>query len=159
MPRMRIALVSPYSWTYPGGVTRHIEALTEQLLAVGHDVSVLAPFDPDDRLAARMHGGARPERRPVPDYLVPLGRTLGLGFNGAVSNCPITIQPMLAARRALRGGGFDVVHLHEPVAPIIGWDSLGTPGVPLVGTFHCFSENVVTNNIANVFGARLRLNR
>ena len=24
---MRIALVSPYSWTYPGGVTRHIEAL------------------------------------------------------------------------------------------------------------------------------------
>ena len=27
---MRIALVSPYSWTYPGGVTRHIEALAEQ---------------------------------------------------------------------------------------------------------------------------------
>ena len=32
---MRIALVSPYSWTYPGGVTRHIEALAEQLLADG----------------------------------------------------------------------------------------------------------------------------
>ena len=32
---MRIALVSPYSWTYPGGVTRHIEALAEQLLAEG----------------------------------------------------------------------------------------------------------------------------
>ena len=26
---MRIALVSPYSWSYPGGVTRHIEALAE----------------------------------------------------------------------------------------------------------------------------------
>ena len=46
---MRIALVSPYSWTYPGGVTRHIEALAEQLLAEGPHVRVLAPFDPPDR--------------------------------------------------------------------------------------------------------------
>ncbi len=28
---MRVALVSPYSWTYPGGVTRHIEALAAEL--------------------------------------------------------------------------------------------------------------------------------
>ena len=28
---VRIALVSPYSWTYPGGVTRHIEALACEL--------------------------------------------------------------------------------------------------------------------------------
>ena len=27
---MRVALVSPYSWTYPGGVTRHIEALARR---------------------------------------------------------------------------------------------------------------------------------
>ena len=49
---MRVALVSPYSWTYPGGVTRHIEALAEQLMATGHDVRVLAPYDPEDRFAA-----------------------------------------------------------------------------------------------------------
>src|SRR4051794_21248462 len=159
MPRMRIALVSPYSWTYPGGVTRHIEALADQFIAAGHDVSVLAPFDPDDRLAARMHGGARPEQRPLPEYLIPLGRTIGLPFNGAVSNCPLTVNPLLASRRALREGGFDVVHIHEPIAPIIGWDAMGTPDVPLVGTFHCFSENVVTNNIGNLFGARRRMNR
>ena len=48
----RIALVSPYSWTYPGGVTRHVEALAEQFLAGGHDVRVLAPYDPDDRTRA-----------------------------------------------------------------------------------------------------------
>ena len=28
---MRIALVSPYSWSHPGGVTRHIEALAAEL--------------------------------------------------------------------------------------------------------------------------------
>ena len=60
---MRIALVSPYSWTYPGGVTRHIEALAGQFMTAGHDVRVLAPFDPPDRVSARMHRGARPEAR------------------------------------------------------------------------------------------------
>jgi len=38
---MRVALVSPYSWTYPGGVTRHIEALATELDRAGHDVKVL----------------------------------------------------------------------------------------------------------------------
>src|SRR4051795_282262 len=124
MRRMRIALVSPYSWTYPGGVTRHIEALAEQFIGTGHDVSVLAPFDPDDRLAARMHAGARPEQRPMPEYLVPLGRTLGIGgMNGAVSNVAVTVNPYVRARRALEGGNFDVVHVHEPVTPIISWDA------------------------------------
>ena len=73
---MRIALVSPYSWTYPGGVTRHIEALAGQFLAQGHDVRVLAPYDPDDRLSVRLHRGARPQGRPLPEYVVPLGRTV-----------------------------------------------------------------------------------
>ena len=45
---MRIALLSPYSWTYPGGVTRHIEALASELSAGGHQARILAPFDPDD---------------------------------------------------------------------------------------------------------------
>ena len=154
---MRIALVSPYSWTYPGGVTRHIEALAERFLAVGHDVRVLAPYDPDDRLALRMHRGARPAARPAPDYLLPLGRTIGYPMNGAVSNLagwPSTIATM---RRELESG-YDVVHLHEPVAPVIGWDALTSTRAPLVGTFHCYSENRVSNNIANLIGARRVLN-
>ena len=90
---MRIALVSPYSWTYPGGVTRHIEALAEQLLAEGHHVRVLAPFDPPDRLSRP----AAPRRAPAgprgcPSTSSPLGRTVGFPANGAVSN--------LASRRS-----------------------------------------------------------
>ena len=48
---MRVALISPYSYTYPGGVGRHVEALAEQLLAAGHEARLLAPYDPDDRLS------------------------------------------------------------------------------------------------------------
>src|SRR3954449_11991343 len=70
---MRVALVSPYSWTYPGGVTRHIESLRAELDRAGHDVTVLAPFDPDLRRTALLHRGARPQVRAVPEWLVPLG--------------------------------------------------------------------------------------
>src|SRR5947209_19489128 len=90
MSSMRIALVSPYSWTYPGGVTRHIEALAERFVSEGHHVRVLAPFDPPGRRAAAWHRGARPQPAEAPDYLISLGRTIGFKANGAVSNLSIT---------------------------------------------------------------------
>jgi phosphatidylinositol alpha-mannosyltransferase len=156
---MRIALVSPYSWTYPGGVTRHIEALTDQLLASGHHVRVLAPFDPPDDLATRLHRGARPAEREMPDYLVPLGRTIGFPANGAVSNLAYAPSAVSTLRRELRAGRFDVAHVHEPIAPVVGWDALCSAGIPLVGTFHCYSTHPVSNNVANALGARRRFNR
>src|SRR3954470_11056328 len=89
---MRIALVSPYSWSQPGGVTRHIEALAAEHVAAGHDVRVIAPYDGDP-------GGA-------PEWLVSLGPTIGLPVNGAVSHLAHThpAAPRLDAP-ARRGGG------------------------------------------------------
>ncbi len=156
---MRIALVSPYSWSYPGGVTRHIEALAEQFMADGHHVRVLSPYDPPDRLSARMHRGARPEARELPDWVIPLGRTIGVKSNGAVSNLPHTPYAITTMRRELRAGGFDVIHVHEPVAPVVGYDVLDTTAAPLVGTFHCYSENTISNGIGNAFGAKRKLRR
>src|SRR3954463_5899856 len=66
---MRVALVSPYSWTYPGGVTRHIEALATELDREGHEVRVLAPYDEDTRRTRLAHRGARPQVRDVPEWL------------------------------------------------------------------------------------------
>ena len=157
---MRIALVSPYSWTYPGGVTRHIEALAEQFSVLGHHVRVLAPHDPHDRLSARLHRGAWPQERELPPYVVPLGRTAGFPLNGAVSNLAFTPHAVTTLRRELRAGRFDVVHVHEPVAPVVGYDALDFPDAPLVGTFHAYSENRLTNGVGNVVaGSRRKLNR
>src|SRR5215211_4392593 len=155
---MRVALVSPYSWTYPGGVTRHIEALATELSAAGHDVRVLAPFDPDVRRTAVLHRGARPQVREAPEWLIPLGPTIGWPSNGAVSNLAHTPYAVSTLRRELRAGGFDVVHLHEPVAPVVGWDALTSADAPLVGTFHCYSESSPPHAIAALLGARRKLN-
>src|SRR3954468_15576991 len=155
---MRVALVSPYSWTYPGGVTRHIEALAAELDRAGHDIRVLAPFDADRRRTAVLHRGARPQAREVPEYRVPLGGTIGWAFNGAVSNLAGTPSTIATLRRELRAGAFDVVHLHEPVAPVVCWDALTSADAPLVGTFHCYSESRPPHMAAALIGARRKLN-
>jgi phosphatidylinositol alpha-mannosyltransferase len=157
---VRIALLCPYSWTYPGGVTRHIEALAGELIVCGHDVRVLAPFDPDDALSRHLHRGARPEPRQAPEYLVSLGRTVGIEANGAVSNLSLFPDAVTRLRREISDGGYDVLHIHEPVVPIVSWDALcSSHGVPLLGTFHTYSDNALTNSGARLAGATRRMNR
>src|SRR5690242_6753067 len=112
---MRVAVVSPYSWTYPGGVNRHVEALTEELRRRGHDVRVFAPFDHDTRRTAVLHRGARPQSVPRPDWLVDLGGTFGWPFNGAVSNVSLHPFGVSTLRRELAAFAPDVVHLQEPI--------------------------------------------
>ncbi|MBX5468955.1 MAG: flippase-like domain-containing protein [Thermoleophilaceae bacterium] len=149
---MRVALVSPYSFTYPGGVGRHAEALASELAAQGHEVRLLAPYDPDDRLARAMHRGARPEAREIPDYLVPLGRTVGIPANGAVSNLSVFPEAVSLLRRELRHGRYDVIHVHEPNAPVVSWSALGAPEAPVVGTFHAYANRPIALGLAHLAG-------
>ncbi len=156
---MRIALVSPYSWSYQGGVNRHVEALAEEFLGRGHHVRVLAPFDPPDRLSRVLHR-APAEAEAMPDYLVPLGRTAGFSANGAVSNlAPFPAGGVLAPRREVRQGRFDVIHIHEPVVPLVGWNAALGARTPTVGTFHAYSTKAIPNHIASALGARRVFNR
>jgi phosphatidylinositol alpha-mannosyltransferase len=157
---MRVALVSPYSWTYPGGVTRHIEALATELLAQGHHVRVLAPVDRDTPLTARLHARRAPAERPLPEWLVPLGRTVGLPVNGALSNLALSPASVGALRTELARGRYDVVHVHAPEAPTPGWDAPLSARSALVGTFHSYNPNALTHLVvADALGARRRFNR
>ena len=139
---MRVGLVSPYSWTYPGGVNRHVGALAVELLARGHDVRVFAPLDPDGRRAALLHRGVRPQPGAPPEWLVPIGGTIGWASNGAVSNLALHPSGVSRLRAELRAFAPDVVHVHEPAVPTPGWDTLLTCGAPLVGTFHTYATHV-----------------
>jgi phosphatidylinositol alpha-mannosyltransferase len=142
-------------------VNAHVEALAEEFIGRGHDVRVLAPFDPPGRLSRATHRAA-PELREVPEYLLPLGRTVGFGANGAVSNlAPFPAGGYAAPRRAVRDGEFDLIHVHEPLVPLVGWNAvLGAHlETPVVGTFHAYSTRPLPNYIANAVGARRVFNR
>jgi len=40
---MKIALVTPYDWSYAGGVNRHIDDLAAEFKNSGHEVTIIAP--------------------------------------------------------------------------------------------------------------------
>ena len=42
----------------------------------------------------------------------------------------------MRAERFVRRGGFDVLHLHEPLAPVAAYGFVARPPVPMVGTYH-----------------------
>ncbi len=118
---MRIGIVCGYSFDVPGGVQFHVRDLAEHLIATGHEVSVLAPAE---------------DATPVPDYVVPAGRTVAVPYNGSVAR--LNFGPVAAsrARRWLEEGDFDVLHLHEPIQPSLSMLALWIADGPIVATFH-----------------------
>ena len=141
-------------------MNRHVEALAEEFLGRGHHVRVLAPFDPPGPAQPGAAPCAAPESREIPDYLIPLGRTAGFSANGAVSNlAPFPAGGVVAPRRELRQGRYDVVHVHEPVVPLVGWNAALGARAPVVGTFHAYSTKALPNHIASALGARRVFNR
>ncbi|NHC13952.1 glycosyltransferase family 4 protein [Motilibacter deserti] len=121
---MRVGLVCPYAWDVPGGVQFHVRDLAEQLLVLGHEVSVLAPADED---------------MPLPAYVVPAGRAVPVPYNGSVAR--LSFGPLSAARvrRWLAVGEFDLVHIHEPASPSLSLLACWAASGPMVGTFHTAS--------------------
>jgi phosphatidylinositol alpha-mannosyltransferase len=122
---MRIGLVCPYSLTIPGGVQGQVLGLARSLRRHGHEVRVLGPCD-----------------GPPPDAgVTPLGRSVPTAANGSVA--PLAPDPSAQLRtiRALRDEGFEVVHLHEPLAPGPTLTTLLSGTAPMVGTFHAAGQS------------------
>jgi len=121
---LRIAMLSPYSLSRPGGVQGQVIGLSRALRAGGHEVTVVAPASDPEGV---------PEA--VGQHYV-IGRPTDLHSNGSVA--PVALWPGEAARaeRFVRTGGFDVAHLHEPLAPMAAYGLVLTAPLPLVGTYH-----------------------
>ena len=85
---------------------------------------------------------------------------MGFGANGSVSNlAPFPAGGVVAPRRLVREGEFDVIHVHEPIVPLVGWNATLGARDPVVGTFHTYSTKPLPNYIANGLGARRVFNR
>jgi phosphatidylinositol alpha-mannosyltransferase len=126
---VKIAMLSPYSLSRPGGVQGQVFGLARALRALDHEVIVLGP---DDDTVPDRSGRAAASSMDV--YVV--GRPTGLRSNGSVA--PVSISPMSAvnAERYVRKNGFDVLHLHEPLAPMAPYGFVLSTPVPMVGTYH-----------------------
>jgi len=126
---VKIALVSPYEYPYPGGVTEHVRNLADQFLLRGHEVHVIAPS------AAPANGGAD---GPV---LHRIGRSVPIPANGSVARITLPLRGYVQVKSLLAFQGFDIVHLHEPMMPALPLEVLHHSPTINVGTFHAFGRS------------------
>ena len=121
---MRIALVSPYDWSVPSGVNRHIGQLAAQFRRWDHEVTILAPAsDPS---------GAEGQ-------CIVMGRPRAVPASGSLARISFTWKSR-AIETLLEGQDFDVVHLHEPLMPLLPYQVLRHSNAANVGTFHAAKE-------------------
>ena len=119
---MKIALVSPYDFAYPGGVVNHISALERHFSKMGHQVKIIAPAS-----------------KAVPNFgdrFIPIGKPRPIPASGSI--CRVTISLRLASRikEVLAQEKFDIIHLHEPFMPMLCSAVLRFSDTANIGTFH-----------------------
>jgi phosphatidylinositol alpha-mannosyltransferase len=128
---MKIALVSPYDFSYPGGVTEHTVALAQGLQQRGHQVEVLAAC-------------SGYQNTPFPNTRTVTRRVATIPIRGAVARVGLSPLSYFRIKKIFQQNVFDVIHLQEPLTPSITWWTLLqsrhlTQSVT-IGTFHAYHE-------------------
>ena len=125
---MRIALVMPYDLARPGGVRTHTLALARRLRQRGHDAQVFAP-------------SSHPAAADQP-WIEAIGKPRPVRFGGSVGNAVIAPGAALRLRERLNAD-WDIVHIQEPLVPLLGPLALYTAlkRAPTVLTFHSAEQS------------------
>lgn len=141
MSVMKIGLVCPYNmFDHAGGVSQQVIHLHDGLTKRGNSVKIITP---------------RPAgfKREVPTDYILLGTStkfnpsLGLATAG---NWTLDIDSR-DIKSVLADEAFDVIHFHEPWAPILGRQILQHSKSAHVGTFHAnFTDSVAAKSIVNM---------
>jgi len=119
---MKIALVSPYDFAYPGGVVNHISALERHFTKMGHQVRVIAPAS-----------------KAVPNFgdrFIPIGKPRPIPASGSIARVTISLRLASRIKEVLAEEKFDIIHLHEPFMPMLCSAVLRFSDTVNIGTFH-----------------------
>ena len=127
-------MVSPYSFTLPGGVQMQALYLARALRRRGVAVSLLGPCD-----------GPPPE----PD-IIPIGNSLFIAANGSFAPIAFDLPAFQRSYAVLRDQRFDLLHVHEPLVPAPSLAALVSKRAPLVATFHAAGGSAAYENVSPV---------
>lgn len=128
---MKIGLISPYDYSFPGGVVNHIVYLAHHFSQWGHKVKIIAPCP-------------RMETRYFEEEVTAIGKPLPVPFGGSIARIPISPWLPALVGEILAKEDFDILHLHEPFAPMVCLSALLKSKCINVGTFHaCYSKSRV----------------
>ncbi len=71
-----------------------------------------------------------------PGIIEIVGRSIPLKANGSIAPVDISPGSWVKGLRSIDRRGYDIVHIHEPFAPGIGYACMLACKLPMVGTFH-----------------------
>lgn len=125
---MRIGLVTPYFYPLTGGVQEHVANLYLNFKSAGHEVKIITSsfltkgpeIDFDERDVIR------------------IGYALPVPINGSWGQ--LTLSSKSRIKEVLRRHSFDILHLHEPLVPLLSLSILKEGGCKLIGTFHASAK-------------------
>lgn len=122
---MKIGLVSPYDYTFPGGVIAHISYLARHFMEMGHRVKVLSSTS---KKGISYFG----------EEVISVGKPFPIPSAGSVAR--IALSPWLPAqvKRLLSEEKFDILHIHEPFGALLSLSTLACSDTVNVGTFHAY---------------------
>lgn len=135
---MKIGLVSPYDYSFPSGVVNHISHLANHFCEWGHQVKIIAPRLKDTE---RNHN----------IELKAVGRPLPIPYGGSIARIPLSPWLPIQIKKILREENFDILHLHEPFAPLLCVSALAQSTCTNVGTFHACHAKSRTYYVAQPF--------
>jgi phosphatidylinositol alpha-mannosyltransferase len=146
---LRIAQVSPYDFSYSGGVQRHIASLSRELHSRGHEVSILAPCTRNE---------------PAVDIgdvdLRSFGRSVPIPTAGSIARISLSVWHDWRLKSMLENEKFDIVHVHEPLMPMLSLTASRFSPSTTIGTFHAYNEGrgrgyMLLNKVLNLGAVRL----
>ena len=123
---MRVGIVTEYYRPWPGGISEHVHHQATELTLRGHDVTIFT-------------GPAAPDWNDESVQVERLPWAYEFTHNGARSRMVLG-SSLLRFRKRFRRHALDVVHVHAPMDPFLGWAALLASECATVGTFHANFE-------------------
>jgi phosphatidyl-myo-inositol alpha-mannosyltransferase len=121
---LRIGICAPYDLGRPGGVNSHIRAQARALRGRGHQVSIFG--------ASSM---------PLTGDELALGGCVSFVIGGTETGFGVDPRSWVRVADMFRRSAFDILHLHEPLMPLVPWFVIQQSRAPIVATFHTHRED------------------
>jgi phosphatidylinositol alpha-mannosyltransferase len=136
---VKVGIVVPYSWSFWGAVVEHAELQAQTLQALGVETRTIMGNDPPGQFTRALHPRVGRDGPPPPD-VIPVGRSAIVPANASLPNIILGPRSVLRIKRVLERERFDLLHVHEPMTPVLSIGTLALARSPVVGTFHASGD-------------------
>ena len=134
--KLKIAMIFSYDPSQAGGVQEHVRSLSNSLQDLGHHIDTYGP-EKNIHKFINYSSIARSIRIPIP--------------NGSWANITVERNKIINIINKLNKKKYDIIHIHDPYVPFVGWEIINKTKSKKVATFHSAWEKNSIISFINPF--------